>query len=150
MGVVDVGQRSAVGSGTASTTAGQRVVPVTPSMRDHAGHDRLTALAAAIAAQRAQIGQNGNCSRTARLVAGGVPKMAKKMIEEATEIAIDAVRGNRGAVISETADLFYNLTVLLSEMGIAPAEVWREMDRREALLGIAEKLPKAISAATKT
>jgi phosphoribosyl-ATP pyrophosphohydrolase len=29
-----------------------------------------------------------------------------------------------------------------SELGIAASEVWAEMDRRQALLGMAEKLPK--------
>ena len=69
--------------------------------------------------------------------------MAQKVVEEAAEIAIDAVRGERGAVVREGADLLYNLTVLLSELGIEPAEVWAEMDRRHAAYGIAEKIPKA-------
>ena len=72
-----------------------------------------------------------------------MPKMAKKLAEEAIEVGLDAVQGNREAVILETADLIYNLVVVLSEAGITPAEVWREMDRREQLYGIAEKLPKA-------
>ena len=42
----------------------------------------------------------------------------------------------------ESVDLIYNLTVLWSELGIAASEVWAEMDRRQALLGMAEKLPK--------
>jgi phosphoribosyl-ATP pyrophosphohydrolase len=52
------------------------------------------------------------------------------------------VQGNREAVIRETADLMYNLVVVLAEAGIAPDEIWREMDRREQMYGIAEKLPK--------
>ena len=81
-------------------------------------------------------------SRTAKLINEGMPKMAKKLAEEAIEVGLDAVQGNREAVILETADLIYNLVVVLSEAGITPAEVWREMDRREQLYGIAEKLPK--------
>jgi phosphoribosyl-ATP pyrophosphohydrolase len=80
--------------------------------------------------------------RTARLLAGGIPRMAQKLAEEATEVVIEAVRGERSAVIYESVDLLYNLVVLWSELGISASEIWAEMDRRHALLGIAEKLPK--------
>ena len=70
--------------------------------------------------------------------------MAQKLAEEATEIVIEAVRGERSAVINESADLLYNLVVLWSELGIATAEIWAEMDRRHALFGMAEKLPKEV------
>jgi phosphoribosyl-ATP pyrophosphohydrolase len=68
--------------------------------------------------------------------------MAQKVAEEATEVVIEAVRGRRTAVVMESVDLIYNLVVLWSELGIAASEVWAEMDRRQALLGMAEKLPK--------
>ena len=68
--------------------------------------------------------------------------MAQKLAEEATEVVIDAVRGQRLSVIHESVDLLYNLVVLWSELGITAPEVWAEMDRRQALLGMAEKLPK--------
>ena len=68
--------------------------------------------------------------------------MAQKLAEEATEVVIEAVRGERSAVINESVDLIYNLVVLWSELGITASEVWAEMDRRQALLGMAEKLPK--------
>jgi phosphoribosyl-ATP pyrophosphohydrolase len=70
--------------------------------------------------------------------------MAQKVVEEAAEVAIDAVRAERDAVVRESADLLYNLTVLLTELDIHPSEVWHEMDRRREILGIAEKLPKPI------
>jgi phosphoribosyl-ATP pyrophosphohydrolase len=101
--------------------------------------DRLAALANAIERER---GKAPGDSRTARLLARGTPKMAQKVIEEAGEVAIDAVRGDRAAVVNESADLLYHLTVLWSELKIRPAEVWAEMDRRQALLGLAEKPPK--------
>jgi phosphoribosyl-ATP pyrophosphohydrolase len=69
--------------------------------------------------------------------------MAKKLAEEAIEVAIDAVNGDSDAVVRESADLLYNLTVLWAACDIRPADVWREMERREHLLGIAEKLPKS-------
>jgi phosphoribosyl-ATP pyrophosphohydrolase len=82
-------------------------------------------------------------SRTARLFHHGPSKMAKKLAEEAIEVVIDAVHGNSEAVVRESADLLYNLTVMWAAAGISPADIWREMERREHLLGIAEKLPKS-------
>ena len=81
-------------------------------------------------------------SRTARLFQRGPAKMAKKLAEEAIEVVIDAVNGNTEAVVRESADLLYNLTVLWASAGVRPEDVWREMARREHLLGMAEKLPK--------
>lgn len=82
-------------------------------------------------------------SRTAKLMQQGPGKMAKKLAEEAIEVAIDAVSGDAQAVVRESADLIYNLAVLWAELDIRPEDVWREMERRELLLGIAEKLPKS-------
>ncbi len=82
-------------------------------------------------------------SRTARLFQRGRAKMAKKLAEEAIEVAIDAVGGDADAVVRESADLLYNLAVLWAASGIRPADIWGEMERRERLLGIAEKLPKS-------
>ncbi|PDT88042.1 phosphoribosyl-ATP diphosphatase [Bradyrhizobium sp. Y36] len=82
-------------------------------------------------------------SRTARLFQRGPSKMAKKLAEEAIEVVIDAVNGDTDAVIRESADLLYNLTVLWASAGVRPEDVWREMTRREDMLGIAEKLPKS-------
>lgn len=82
-------------------------------------------------------------SRTARLFQRGPAKMAKKLAEEAIEVVIDAVNGDTDAVVRESADLLYNLTVLWAAAGVTPEDVWREMARRELMLGIAEKLPKS-------
>src|SRR6201995_3382686 len=82
-------------------------------------------------------------SRPARLFQRGPDKMAKKLAEEALEVVIDAVNGNPEAVVRESADLLYNLTVLWASAGVRPEDVWREMERREHMLGIAEKLPKS-------
>jgi len=82
-------------------------------------------------------------SRTARLFQRGPSKMAKKLAEEAIEVVIDAVNGKADAVVRESADLLYNLTVLWASAGVKPEDVWREMERREKMLGIAEKLPKS-------
>jgi phosphoribosyl-ATP pyrophosphohydrolase len=104
-------------------------------------HDRIEELEAAIAGVR---DGKKTSPRTARLLAAGLPRMAQKLAEEATEVVIEAVRGERSAVINESVDLIYNLVVLWSELGITAPEVWAEMDRRQALLGMAEKLPKEV------
>lgn len=101
--------------------------------------DSVQRLYAGVRAARAR---DPALSRTARLLRGGVPKMAKKLGEEAVEVGIEAVQGDRRAVVRESADLIYNLVVLWSGLGIHPGEIWREMDRREALYGIAEKVQK--------
>ena len=109
-------------------------LPVTDQFQD-----RLARLARAVQAVHA--GEHPS-PRTAKLMAGGVPKMAQKLVEEAAETAIDAVRAERTGFINESADLLYNLVVLWCALGVEADEVWAEMDRREALLGMAEKLPK--------
>jgi phosphoribosyl-ATP pyrophosphohydrolase len=81
-------------------------------------------------------------SRTARLLRSGRSKMAKKLAEEAIEVVIDVIDGNTDAAIKESADLVYNLVTLWVAAGIEPGQVWAEMERREKLFGIAEKLPK--------
>jgi phosphoribosyl-ATP pyrophosphohydrolase len=81
-------------------------------------------------------------SRTARLLRAGRSKVSKKLAEEAIEVVIDAMHGNSDAVVRESADLLYNLVVVWVTSGVHPKDVWAEMQRREQLLGIAEKLPK--------
>jgi phosphoribosyl-ATP pyrophosphohydrolase len=81
--------------------------------------------------------------RTARLLACGRSKIAQKVIEEAGEVALEAVRHRSRSVVRESADLIYHLIVLWHECGISPDEVWAEMRWRADKLGIAEKLPKS-------
>src|ERR1700744_4501456 len=83
-------------------------------------------------------------SRTARLLRSGRSKMAKKLAEEAVEVVIDAMHGDREAVVKESADLIYNLVVLWVSSGIRPEDVWKEMDRRERPPGLAPKKAKKI------
>jgi phosphoribosyl-ATP pyrophosphohydrolase len=83
-----------------------------------------------------------NLSRTAKLMRSGRAKMAKKLAEEAIEVVIDAMNGDREAVVRESSDLLYNLVVLWAEAGVRPQDVFAEMARRERLFGLAEKLPK--------
>ena len=78
-------------------------------------------------------------SHSARLLARGTAKVAQKFGEEAVECLIEAVAKNPAAVITESADVLYHLTVLWVAAGVAPAEVWAELQRREGISGIDEK-----------
>jgi phosphoribosyl-ATP pyrophosphohydrolase len=78
-------------------------------------------------------------SHSARLLSRGPAKVAQKFGEEAVECLIEAVRGDRDAVIAESADVLYHLIVLWVATGVEPDEVWAELVRREGVSGIAEK-----------
>ncbi len=107
--------------------------------------DIITRLHASVLSHR---GMDPAKSRTARLFAAGPKKIAKKVGEEAVEVALDAINGNRDGVINESADLLYNLAVLWASAGVDPEEVFAEMARREELYGIAEKLAKQTDSAS--
>ena len=84
-------------------------------------------------------GADPDTSYTARLFARGNAKIAQKLGEEAVEAVIEGVRGDRTALIGESADLFYHLLVLWAALGVSPADVAGELARREGTSGIAEK-----------
>jgi phosphoribosyl-ATP pyrophosphohydrolase len=81
--------------------------------------------------------------RTARLLASSTRKVAQKVIEEAGEVALEAVKHHARGIVRESADLLYHLVALWGRAGIDPEQVWTEMRMRADTLGIAEKLPKA-------
>lgn len=83
--------------------------------------------------------------RTARLLASSTRKTAQKVIEEAGEVALEAVKHHARGIVRQSADLLYHLVALWHRAGIAPEDVWIEMRSRAETLGVAEKLPKAHS-----
>ena len=82
-------------------------------------------------------------SHSARLLSRGTSKVAQKFGEESVECLIEAVAGNRDAVVAESADVLYHLIVLWVASGVRPEEVWDELKRREGISGIAEKAARA-------
>ncbi len=78
-------------------------------------------------------------SYTAKLLAGGTPRIARKLGEEAVETVVAALSQGPGALIGESADLLYHLLVLWQDRGIAPEDVWRALEARMGVSGIAEK-----------
>ena len=78
-------------------------------------------------------------SWTAKLVAAGQQKAAKKLGEEAVETVIAAIEGDRAALTGEAADLFYHLMVVLKIGGVPLQEVMGELERRTSQSGLVEK-----------
>ena len=78
-------------------------------------------------------------SWTAKLVAAGQTKAAKKLGEEAVETVIAAIEGEKAPLVSESADLLYHLMVVLKIGGVELQEVMAELERRTGQSGIAEK-----------
>ncbi|AOF92046.1 MAG: phosphoribosyl-ATP diphosphatase [Shinella sp.] len=78
-------------------------------------------------------------SWTAKLVAAGQQKAAKKLGEEAVETVIAAIEGEKAALTSESADLLYHLMVVLKIGGVPLQDVMAELARRTGQSGLAEK-----------
>jgi phosphoribosyl-ATP pyrophosphohydrolase len=104
--------------------------------------DLTRALAQLEADVRAVVADPARHARTAKLISAGTAQQAKKVAEEAAEVLIEAVRGDGPAAIRESADLVYNLAVLLTGMGLSFSDVCAELERRREVFGIAAKLGK--------
>lgn len=70
-------------------------------------------------------------SYTASLLSQGVDRSAKKVVEEAGEVAIAAVSQSDQRVIQETADLWFHSLIVLSARGLTPTQVYEELTRRQ-------------------
>ena len=96
------------------------------------GATRLGFLAqlTAIIAQRSQEAADG--SYTARLIAGGVTRLAQKVGEEGVEVALAAVAEADDKLVGESADLLFHLMVLLQAKNLQLEAVVRELAARHA------------------
>ena len=92
---------------------------------------------ARIVAHRA--GASPEESYTAKLLAAGPGRAAKKLGEEAVEAVIAAVEGDRQNLTAEAADVLYHLLVVLQGANIPLIDVMAELERRTAQSGLAEK-----------
>ncbi|TAU91093.1 phosphoribosyl-ATP diphosphatase [Rhizobium leguminosarum] len=84
-------------------------------------------------------------SWTAKLVAAGQPKAAKKLGEEAIEAVMAAVTGDRDNLTYEAADVLYHLLVVLKIAEIPLENVMAELERRSAQSGLKEKASRQSS-----
>ncbi|CAN7578265.1 phosphoribosyl-ATP diphosphatase [Bosea sp. LjRoot90] len=78
-------------------------------------------------------------SWTAKLLAAGPERAAKKLGEEAVETVIAAVKGDRDELIAESADLIYHLLVVLKSRDVALRDVLSQLEARTVRSGLAEK-----------
>ncbi|SFJ13861.1 phosphoribosyl-ATP pyrophosphatase [Bosea sp. OK403] len=91
----------------------------------------------AIIAERAKASPEE--SWTAKLIAAGPERAAKKLGEEAVEAVIAAVKGDRDELIAESADLLYHLLVVLLSRDVALRDVLSQLEARTVRSGLAEK-----------
>ncbi len=82
-------------------------------------------------------------SYVAKLNAKGPGTIAQKVGEEAVETVIAALSGDKGELVSESADLLFHLLVLLQSKGVALDDVLAELDRREGVSGLDEKASRS-------
>jgi len=94
--------------------------------------DRLSEIIAS------RVGGDVTASWSALLVADP-PFAAKKLGEEALELALAAVQSDRAAIVGESADVIYHFLALLAATGVSLDEVAEELTRRETRSGVAEK-----------
>ena len=69
-------------------------------------------------------------SYTADLFRAGNDRIIQKVGEEAVEVVIAAKNGNKKEIISETADLWFNLLILLVANNISIEEITKELEKR--------------------
>ena len=69
-------------------------------------------------------------SYTSSLFSEGLPKIAQKVGEEASEVIVAALAQDDQRLIEEVADLTYHTLVLLSARGLTPADVLAELEKR--------------------
>jgi phosphoribosyl-ATP pyrophosphohydrolase/phosphoribosyl-AMP cyclohydrolase len=71
-------------------------------------------------------------SYTTYLFEKGIDKILKKLGEESTEVIIAAKSDKKEETIFELADLTYHMLVLMTEMGITPNDIKKELALRSA------------------
>lgn len=98
--------------------------------------DVLTRLSAEIDSRRHS---DASESYTASLFVRGDDAILKKVGEEAVEFILAAKGDDNRHLVSEAADVWFHMMVMLSAKGLGPADVLDELQRREGVSGHAEK-----------
>ncbi len=96
-------------------------------------------LAELYAVLRARAGADPKTSYVASLYHKGLDGILKKVGEEAVETVIAAKGDDRGAVVRETADLWFHCLVMLAFLDVGPEQVLAELKARMGRSGIEEK-----------
>lgn len=100
-----------------------------------ASNDTLARLAAVIEQRKSA---DPDSSYVARLFHKGTDAILKKIGEEATETVMAAKDGDAKKIVYETADLWFHSLIALAAFGLSPADVLKELERREGLSGLEE------------
>lgn len=87
--------------------------------------------------------QPADQSYVASLFAKGLDKILGKIGEEATETAVAGKGGDPAEVVSETADLFFHVLVLLGYYDLPPQRIYAELQRRFGVSGLTEKASRS-------
>ena len=69
-------------------------------------------------------------SYTSSLFNQGLPKMAQKVGEEATEVVVAALAEDDQRFVEEVADLTYHTLVLIEARNLSPSDILAELERR--------------------
>jgi phosphoribosyl-ATP pyrophosphohydrolase/phosphoribosyl-AMP cyclohydrolase len=69
-------------------------------------------------------------SYVTKLLEQGRSRILQKVGEEATEVILAGAFERHDEVVAEAADLLFHLVVMLGELGVAPGEIWRELQQR--------------------
>ncbi len=86
-----------------------------------------------------RVNADSKLSYTAQLLSNGHKIIGKKLGEEAVELIIAAVSGDKKNIIDESSDLLYHLLVLWKATNVNPNDIWEELDSRFEVSGLEEK-----------
>jgi phosphoribosyl-ATP pyrophosphohydrolase len=109
-------------------------------VRHAARMDTLQRLEATI---KQRLTASPEASYVASLAERGLPVIARKLGEEATEAVVAALSGDETDLIGEAADVLFHLLVLLAHKGIPLEKVLAELERREGMSGLDEKASRS-------
>ena len=98
--------------------------------------DILSQLFATIESRR---GGDESTSYTAQLLAQGVAGAGRKVNEEAGELLIATLKGDKQEISQEAADLLYHFLVLLAASEVNLTDVYAVLQARQGISGVAEK-----------
>ena len=103
-------------------------------------NDTLERLAATIEMRR---GADPATSWSAKLLADR-PLAAKKLAEEAVELALAAVQNDTAAIIAESADVLYHWLAVIAGAGVTLDDVAAALEAREGVSGVEEKASRSV------
>ncbi len=102
----------------------------------------LSRLQAVLEARR---GAAADTSYVARLYAGGLDGMLKKIGEEATELVMAGKDGAPERIVAEAADLWFHTMIVLVAQNLSVDDVLAELERRFGRSGLDEKASRDAS-----